>query len=88
MTVKGLHKAQMWCDWNDGREWIRAKTSVIIYMLNGNGEGGVTCVQYSFNGEKWNPCLEIEMPIIIHCKEALYNNLWTKTELMSPGILV
>lgn len=44
-------------------------------MLNGNVEGGITCGQYCFNGEKWNPCLEMEMPIIIHYKEALYNNL-------------
>lgn len=73
--VKGLQKAQLWSSRSKGEGWTRHKTSLAIHMLSGNDEGRISCGQYSFNGKKWNPYLEIEKPIIICCKEALSNNL-------------
>lgn len=49
---------------------MRAKTSALVHMLNGKAEGGISGqVNNSFNRKKWNLCLEVEMPIIIHCKK-------------------
>lgn len=60
----------MWSDWSNVRGWVSDTTSVAIRMLDHNVKGGISG-QYTFNGKKWNPCLEVERPHIIQCKEVL-----------------